>query len=92
MANNVYNITEIVGTRVRIRPVCGLPLMHMERPELTGIRRLAKDMFDKAASALGILFLLLALVALALAVPPQAPGPDGHDVADPDIGNGQRNA
>ena len=28
-------VTEIVGPRVRIRPVCGLPLLHMEKPELT---------------------------------------------------------
>src|SRR3954453_6407321 len=55
-------ITEIVGTRVRIRPVCGLPLMHMERPELSGIRRLGKDLFDKAAASFGVLFLLPVLL------------------------------
>ncbi len=40
-------ITEIVGPRVRIRPVCGLPLLHMEKPELRGIRRIAKDTVDQ---------------------------------------------
>jgi hypothetical protein len=29
--------------RVRIRPVAGPPLMHMEHPEFTGHRRVAKD-------------------------------------------------
>jgi exopolysaccharide biosynthesis polyprenyl glycosylphosphotransferase len=61
-------VTEIVGTRVRIRPVCGLPLLHMERPELRGVRRLTKDLFDKTAAALGVLFLLPVLLGLALAV------------------------
>ena len=68
-------ITEIVGTRVRIRPVCGLPLMHMERPELTGVRRLGKDLFDKVSATLGVLFLLPVLVGIALAVKVTSHGP-----------------
>jgi len=68
-------ITEIVGTRVRIRPVCGLPLMHMERPELTGVRRLGKELFDKAAASLGVLILLPALLGIALAVKATSRGP-----------------
>ncbi|SOE00375.1 sugar transferase [Blastococcus haudaquaticus] len=68
-------ITEIVGTRVRIRPVCGLPLMHMERPELTGHRRLTKELFDKTAAGLGVLFLLPVLLGIALAVKVTSAGP-----------------
>ncbi|WP_040337576.1 sugar transferase [Candidatus Blastococcus massiliensis] len=68
-------VTEIVGTRVRIRPVCGLPLMHMERPELTGIRRLAKAAVDRVSATLGVLFLLPVLLGLALAVKLTSPGP-----------------
>jgi exopolysaccharide biosynthesis polyprenyl glycosylphosphotransferase len=68
-------VTEIVGTRVQIRPVCGLPLMHMERPELTGVRRLGKDLFDKVSAGLGALFLLPALLTIALAVKVTSPGP-----------------
>src|SRR4051794_20691310 len=51
-------VTEVVGTRVQIRPVSGLPLLHMERPELTGVRRLTKSLFDKTAAAFGLFFLL----------------------------------
>jgi exopolysaccharide biosynthesis polyprenyl glycosylphosphotransferase len=68
-------VTEIVGTRVRIRPVCGLPLMHMERPELTGIRRLGKDVFDKVSAGAGVLFLLPVLLGIALAVKVTSHGP-----------------
>jgi FlaA1/EpsC-like NDP-sugar epimerase len=35
-------VTEVAGPRVRIRPVCGLPLLHMERPELRGPRRVVR--------------------------------------------------
>jgi exopolysaccharide biosynthesis polyprenyl glycosylphosphotransferase len=68
-------LTEIVGTRVRIRPVCGLPLLHMERPELRGVRRLTKELFDRTAAALGILFLLPVLLTAALAVKVSSRGP-----------------
>jgi exopolysaccharide biosynthesis polyprenyl glycosylphosphotransferase len=68
-------VTEIVGTRVRIRPVSGLPLMHMERPELTGVRRLTKDLFDKTAATFGVVFLLPVLLGLALAVKITSCGP-----------------
>jgi exopolysaccharide biosynthesis polyprenyl glycosylphosphotransferase len=61
-------VTEIAGPRVRIRPVCGLPLLHMERPELRGVRRLTKDTFDRTAAAAGILLLLPLLLALAVSV------------------------
>jgi exopolysaccharide biosynthesis polyprenyl glycosylphosphotransferase len=67
-------ITEIVGTRVRIRPVCGLPLLHMERPELTGLRRLVKSLFDRSAAALGLMVFLPILASLALAVRLSSPG------------------
>jgi exopolysaccharide biosynthesis polyprenyl glycosylphosphotransferase len=61
-------VTEIVGPRVRIRPVCGLPLLHMERPELHGIRRLTKAAVDRVGAAVVIALVLPVLVSAALAV------------------------
>jgi exopolysaccharide biosynthesis polyprenyl glycosylphosphotransferase len=68
-------VTEIVGTRVGIRPICGLPLLHMERPELRGVRRLTKEVFDGAAAFFGLLVLAPALLAIALAVKASSRGP-----------------
>jgi exopolysaccharide biosynthesis polyprenyl glycosylphosphotransferase len=68
-------ITDIVGTRVQIRPVCGLPLLHMERPELKGVRRLTKSLFDRTAAGLGVLVLLPVLLGIALAVKVTSRGP-----------------
>jgi len=62
------SVTEIAGPRVRIRPVCGLPLMHLEKPELRGVRRLTKETFDRAAAAFGILVLLPVLLLLGVVV------------------------
>jgi exopolysaccharide biosynthesis polyprenyl glycosylphosphotransferase len=68
-------VTEVVGTRVQIRPVSGLPLLHMERPELTGVRRLTKNLFDRSAAALGLLFLLPTLITVAFAIKATTRGP-----------------
>ncbi|MGY1774409.1 sugar transferase [Geodermatophilus sp. SYSU D00804] len=68
-------VTEIVGSRVRIRPVSGLPLLHMERPELKGVRRLAKEAFDRTSAALGLLLLLPLLLGVAVAVKATSRGP-----------------
>jgi exopolysaccharide biosynthesis polyprenyl glycosylphosphotransferase len=68
-------ITDVAGPRVHIRPVAGLPLLHMDRPELTGIRRLTKGVFDRTAAALGVLVLTPVLLSITLAVRLTSPGP-----------------
>jgi exopolysaccharide biosynthesis polyprenyl glycosylphosphotransferase len=55
--------------------VCGLPLMHMERPELTGHRRLTKNLFDEVSAGLGVLLMLPLLLGIAVAVKATSPGP-----------------
>jgi exopolysaccharide biosynthesis polyprenyl glycosylphosphotransferase len=68
-------VTEVAGPRVRIRPVAGLPLMHMERPEFKGHRRLVKSAFDRSAALFGILLISPVLIGLALAVKFTSRGP-----------------
>ncbi|WP_281283871.1 sugar transferase [Modestobacter altitudinis] len=68
-------VTEIVGTRVQIRPVCGLPLMHVERPEFTGLRRVVKAAFDRVAAGLVVLAIAPALLTIALTVKLTSRGP-----------------
>lgn len=59
-------VTDVSGERVRIRPVGGLPLMHIEAPRSTDASRLSKRLFDVVGSmALLVAFSpLLALAAL----------------------------
>jgi exopolysaccharide biosynthesis polyprenyl glycosylphosphotransferase len=68
-------VTEIAGPRVRIRPVCGLSLLQMGRPELGGVRRLVKRAFDFAGACLGLIALAPVLLGVAVAVKSTSPGP-----------------
>ena len=42
------SLTEVAGPRIQIRPVAGLPLLHVEEPEFTGMRRVLKSAFDQS--------------------------------------------
>jgi exopolysaccharide biosynthesis polyprenyl glycosylphosphotransferase len=68
-------ITEIAGPRVRIRPVCGLPLLHVERPELRGLRRLVKGVVDRVGATVLLLLLLPVLLTSIVAIKLDSRGP-----------------
>jgi exopolysaccharide biosynthesis polyprenyl glycosylphosphotransferase len=68
-------LTDIVGPRVIIRPVSGLPLLHVDRPELRGIRHLGKALFDRGSAGLGLLFLAPLFLVVAAAIKLDSPGP-----------------
>ena len=63
-------LLDVAGPRTTIRPTAGLPLLHVDHPEFSGMRWLIKSAFDRTA-ALAALMLLLpvcALVALAIKI------------------------
>jgi len=68
-------LTNVAGPRISIRPVAGLPLLHVEEPELTGARRLFKEAFDRTLSVLILLAALPAIAVIAVAVKATSPGP-----------------
>jgi exopolysaccharide biosynthesis polyprenyl glycosylphosphotransferase len=68
-------LTNITGTRVSIRPVAGLPLLHVEEPELDGVRRVLKGCFDRTFALLALVLLSPLLVVLAAVVRASSPGP-----------------
>jgi exopolysaccharide biosynthesis polyprenyl glycosylphosphotransferase len=68
-------LMDVTGPRIAIRPVCGLPLLHVDEPALSGGRRIAKGCVDRVVSAVGLLILLPFLVAIGLAVRLTSPGP-----------------
>jgi exopolysaccharide biosynthesis polyprenyl glycosylphosphotransferase len=61
-------LLDVAGPRTTIRPTAGLPLLHLDHPEFTGIRWLIKEVFDRTAAfaALVLLFPLLLLIAAAI--------------------------
>ncbi|WP_045880117.1 sugar transferase [Pseudofrankia sp. DC12] len=68
-------LTDVVGPRISIRPVAGLPLLHIREPELTGSRRVMKILFDRAVALTVVLLFSPLLIALALAVRLTSRGP-----------------
>nr|WP_245647194.1 sugar transferase [Microtetraspora niveoalba] len=68
-------LMEVAGPRTTIRPVAGLPLLHVEHPELAGIRQLIKNVFDRVVAGLALVVLSPLLAALAVAVRVSSPGP-----------------
>jgi exopolysaccharide biosynthesis polyprenyl glycosylphosphotransferase len=68
-------LTDIAGPRINIRPVAGLPLLHVEEPELSGGRRLLKASFDRSIALIALILLAPTLAMLALAIRLNSPGP-----------------
>jgi exopolysaccharide biosynthesis polyprenyl glycosylphosphotransferase len=61
-------LLDVAGPRTTIRPVAGLPLLHLDHPEFTGARRVVKTAFDRAIAMAALILTapLLAFVALAI--------------------------
>jgi len=68
-------LIDVAGPRTTIRPVDGLPLLHVEHPELAGARRVVKTSFDVVLSAVALIVLAPALLGVALAIRLTSPGP-----------------
>lgn len=68
-------LTDIAGPRVHIRPIEGLPLLHVEEPTLSGPALLVKNLMDRVAAGLGLLMLVPLFAAIALAIRISDPGP-----------------
>jgi exopolysaccharide biosynthesis polyprenyl glycosylphosphotransferase len=68
-------LTDIAGPRVRIRPVEGLPLLHVEEPTLSGLGWLIKNVLDRTVALIGLVLLLPFFPIIAIAIKVSDPGP-----------------
>ncbi|MBB3607002.1 exopolysaccharide biosynthesis polyprenyl glycosylphosphotransferase [Mycolicibacterium sp. BK556] len=68
-------VVDVAGPRLQMRPVAGLPLIHVEKPQYHGAKRFQKRLFDIVFSSTVLLFGLPVLVALALAIKLTSKGP-----------------
>jgi exopolysaccharide biosynthesis polyprenyl glycosylphosphotransferase len=48
-------LLDVAGPRTTIRPIAGLPLLHMDHPEFTGGRRVVKTAFDRTVAFTALL-------------------------------------
>jgi exopolysaccharide biosynthesis polyprenyl glycosylphosphotransferase len=63
----VPQVTDVAGPRVHVRPVEGLPLLHVDEPTLSGVSLLAKSLLDRVVAIvlltlLGPLLLVIAAI------------------------------
>lgn len=68
-------LLDVAGPRTTIRPVAGLPLLHVEHPELTGGKQVLKALFDRTVAALALLLLAPLFAVIALLIRMDSPGP-----------------
>jgi exopolysaccharide biosynthesis polyprenyl glycosylphosphotransferase len=68
-------LTDVAGPRVHIRPIEGLPLLHVEEPKLSGLAWLAKNLLDRFAATLGLIVLAPIFFILAITIRMTDPGP-----------------
>ncbi|MGF7233642.1 MAG: sugar transferase [Frankia sp.] len=68
-------VEEMAGSRVSLRPVAGLPLLHLSRPIFTGWRKVAKSVLDRTLASIALTLLTPLLVVVAAAIRFDSPGP-----------------
>ncbi len=68
-------LMDVTGPRISIRPVSGLPLLHVEHPELDGGRKVFKGLFDRAAALGGLLALSPLMLIVAFLIKVTSAGP-----------------
>jgi len=71
----VPSLTDVAGPRIHMRPVAGLPLLHLEQPQAGEAGGLSKRLFDIALSAFGLVLLSPLLLVVAVLVKLQDGGP-----------------
>ncbi|MGP3917563.1 sugar transferase [Nonomuraea sp. 10N515B] len=68
-------LMDVAGPRISIRPVAGMPLLHVEHPDLDGTRQVVKTVFDRLSAVAALLLLALPLLAIALVIRLTSRGP-----------------
>ena len=84
-------LMDVAGPRTTIRPVAGLPLLHVDHPELDGGKQVVKALFDKIVALTGLALVAPLFVVIMLAIKLSDHGPvffrqvrvgkDGHSFA-----------
>ena len=57
-------LLDVAGPRTTIRPTAGLTLLHVDHPQLSGLRLLLKDLFDRCVAAAALILFLPLMVLL----------------------------
>ena len=69
------NLTDVAGPRLSFRPVAGLMLLHVDKPALTGVRRVVKGLFDRGVALTALVIASPLLLGIAVVVRLDSHGP-----------------
>lgn len=70
----VPGLTDLAGPRIRMTPIDGLPMLHIEKPQFTGARQVVKGSLDRVVAAVLIVVLAPVWIAVGVAVFLTSPG------------------
>ncbi|MFW0795312.1 sugar transferase [Gordonia sp. CPCC 205515] len=68
-------VTDVAGPRMMVRPVAGLPLLHIDRPRYEGANRFRKAFVDRVGSTFVLMLLAPVLLGVAVAIKIDSRGP-----------------
>lgn len=68
-------VVDVAGPRLQMRPVAGLPLIHLEKPQYHGAKRFQKRLFDLVFSGAAVVCLLPLMAVIAVAIRATGKGP-----------------
>ena len=68
-------VVDVAGPRLHMRPVAGLPLIHVEKPQYHGAKQFQKRLFDIGFSSLVLLCGFPLLLVIAVAIKSTSKGP-----------------
>jgi exopolysaccharide biosynthesis polyprenyl glycosylphosphotransferase len=68
-------LMEVAGPRISIRPVAGMPLLHVGHPEFDGARQIVKTIFDRLVAGAALMLMAVPLLAIVLLIRLTSPGP-----------------
>jgi exopolysaccharide biosynthesis polyprenyl glycosylphosphotransferase len=71
----VSKLTDIAGPRIYLRPIDGLPMVHVDLPQYAGVRHDAKRIVDVVLSSMALAALALPMLAIAIAIKLNDGGP-----------------
>jgi exopolysaccharide biosynthesis polyprenyl glycosylphosphotransferase len=61
-------LLDVAGPRTTIRPIAGLTLLHVDHPQLSGLRQVLKGIFDRVVAGIALVLLSPLFAALAVAI------------------------
>ena len=68
-------LIDAAGARTTIRPIDGLPMLHVEHPEFSGARRLVKGLIDRTLAAVVLLLAAPVMAFIAIRIRLDSTGP-----------------